>query len=124
MAAAVVKEPAGIGEHGNLERRHHRRLGPLHHVEGFDGALAADEHGGALHPLWPAREDRVLHEPGHVLDRHRRVGNGRVVAGIERHVHVERAHMLERRDHVQDAGMRHVVSFSVHFGWPALPQGA
>src|SRR4029079_18535224 len=85
-------------------------LGAVHHVESLDGALAADEHAGALHPFGPTREDRVLHEAGHVFGGDVGVGNRRVEAGVERHVHVERAHMLERCDHVQNAGVPHAKS--------------
>ena len=34
-------------------------------------------------------------------------GTGVVEASVEGHVHVERAHMLERREHVQNAGVPH-----------------
>ena len=35
-------------------------------------------------------------------ERNMGVGSGRLIAGVERHIDVERAHMRERGDHVQD----------------------
>ena len=49
-----------------------------------------------------AAEDRVLDQPRHLLQVDVGVGNDHVEAGIGRHVDVERAHVLQRRDEVQD----------------------
>ena len=90
----------GIGEYRDLEGRHHRLLGAVHHVERFDGALAADEHCGALDAFGTAREDCILHEAVDILDGHVGIGDRVVEACVEGHIHVERAHVLERREHV------------------------
>ena len=92
----------GIGEDRELEGRHHGLPGRFHHVEGEDRVLAADEDAGAHAVVGRTREDGVLHERRHLLERHVDVGDDDLVAGVGGHVHVERAHMLLRREHVQD----------------------
>ena len=93
---------SGIGEGRNLEGLQKRRAKALHHVEGEPRVLAADEHGRARCVLRRARKHRVLDQRGDVLERDEDIGRDRIIAGVERHVHVERTHVLQRTEHVQN----------------------
>ena len=57
-------------------------------------ALAADPHGHRLEVVHPAGEERVLHEPAHVVGLHAAVGQQDVDAGVVRDDRVERARVL------------------------------
>ena len=49
---------------------------------------------------------------GHLFERHVDVGDDDLPTGIRGHVHVERGHMLLRREHVQNrSGVAHFVVF-------------
>jgi len=69
--------------------------------------IAAKEHPGPRPRLRRPREDRVLHQAGNLGQAHVRIGDDRVAPGVDRHVHVERAHVLERRHHVQNVFFGH-----------------
>jgi hypothetical protein len=99
--------PSGIGKQRDRERRHHRLLGGGQHIERDDRILSAQEHGRARAAFRRPGKHRVLHQPRDFLERHVGVGEHRVVAGVERHVHVEWAHMLERRHHVKNLLVGH-----------------
>jgi hypothetical protein len=96
-------EGAGrISEDGNLEGRHHRLLGRIEHVEGERDVLAGYEDAGIDAGVRRAGEDRILDEAGHFADAHADIGHDGVEAGVQRHVHVEWAHVSQRGQHVQD----------------------
>ncbi len=104
MAAAVVNEPAGSAktEHWNGGTR--AFFAASRKSSANDRILAADEEAGANAVVRGTREDRVLHQRHDFLWRHVDVGDDDLVAGISGHVHVERTHMLLRRQHMKDWG--------------------
>ena len=101
-------ERAGwIGEQRNHERRHHRALCRLHHVERHQRVLAANENAGLRGELRRAREDRILDQAGNFLVIDLAIRQDGVEARIQRHVDVERADVPERTQHVQNMLVGH-----------------
>ena len=88
-------ERAGrVGESRQAERWHQRLLGGIHHIEGQNGVLAADEQTRAHSEVRRTREDGVLRQRSDLLERHVDVGDDNLPTGIRCHVHVEGRHML------------------------------
>ena len=50
------------------------------------------------------------------IQRHISIGQHRVKTGVERHVHIERAHMFQRAEHMQDALVGHISPSRRHGG--------
>jgi hypothetical protein len=112
-------ERAGwIGESRQTEGRHQRLLRRVHHVEREDRILAANEEACTDTVVRGAREDRVLGQGRHLFQCHVDVGDDDLPTGVRCHVHVERRHMLLRREHVQDrSGFTHFFGFPRFFDY-------
>ena len=102
IAAAVVNEPAGSA---NTETR---KGGTIAFFAASNMSSASET---SLPPMkmpvsTPASGGREkmasCTRPVTSPDAHADIGHDRVKSGIERHVHVERAHLLQRRQHVQN----------------------
>ena len=96
-------ERAGrVGEQRNLERLEQRLAGGVEHVESEKRVLAANEDARPRRVARRAREHGVLDQVCYLVERNMGVGSRRVIAGVERHIDIEGAHVRERRHHVQD----------------------
>ena len=117
-------ERAGrVGEQRNLERLEQRLAGGVEHVESEKRVLAADEHARPRRVARRAREHGVLDEVCDLVERNIGVGRRRVIAGVDRHVDVEGAHVRERRHHVQDV-LGHCSSRAIIGLKRLLPRGS
>jgi hypothetical protein len=117
----------GVGEDGDDEGREHRRLGRRRYVQRQQRVASADEKACLRRILRHAREHRVLRQGGDLLEAdHGVAGDGE--AGVDGDVDVERAHMLQRCQEMEDARVAHrarrlsrsrpVRLDRRQFGWP------
>ena len=104
---------ARVGHQRHDEGLDHRRLRALEHVGREQRVAPADEDAGTRHTFRATREDRVLRQAGDGVNAHVAVRHDDLVAGVGRHVDVERAHLAARREHVQDVGAFHEAVSSV-----------
>ena len=112
-----------VGEKRNLERLQQRLAGGVEHVESEKRVLAPDEDARPRRVARRARKHRVLDEARDFVQRNLGIGNRRVVAGVDRHIDVEGAHVRERRHHVQDV-LGHLSSQSIIELRRLLPSGS
>ena len=110
MAAAVVKEPAGSANTetwngGNIALRAAASMSSARIA-----FLPPMKMPVRRAPLGPREKIASCVRSGDLAELDGRVGHGGREAGVERHVHVERADMLQRAQHVQDVRSLHGVS--------------